>query len=225
MENLLTAVVPVRAGSRRIKNKNISPFNNTTLLEHKINVLKKIKKVDRIIVTSDSDYMLDLALSHGVYTHKRKPEYCDEVSKSFGEMVKVLCSEIEGENIMWSTCTSPLVYPELYDLAITTYFEKLNEGYDSLISVEMLKKFIWDENAPINYELGVKQVPSQQLPNLYNVTNGILISPRVKMIEWSYTYGKNPYKFLVDKLAAVDIDDEFDLVQAQLLIEKFNNKF
>lgn len=225
MENLITAVIPVRAGSRRIKNKNLSPFNNTTLLEHKIKTLQKVKEVDRIVVTSDSEYMLEIAQGYGVDIHKRAPEYCDEMSRTFGEMVRVLCTELEGQHIMWSTCTSPLVYPEIYRNAIYTYLQKINEGFDSLITVEMLKKFIWDDHGPMNYELGEKQVPSQQLPNLYVVTNGILLAPREKTIEWSYTYGRTPYKFMVDKFVSVDIDDEFDLLQAQKLLELYVDRF
>lgn len=211
----ITAIVPVRAGSRRFKNKNIAPFNGTTLLEHKIEMLKRVPEVTNIVVTSDSEYMLGLAKEHGVQIHRRAEEYCDEVSRTFGEMVRVVCSAVEGDHILWAPCTSPLIYPALYSKAISLYFEALKNGYDSLISVELFKRFMWDENAPLNYELGEKQVPSQQLPNLYVVTNGILLSPRAKTIEWAYTYGRNPYKFEIDKFATVDIDDELDLIHAE----------
>ena len=109
--------------------------------------------------------------------------------------------------------------------AINTYFESLRTGYDSLISVEVFKKFMWDEENPLNYELGDKQVPSQLLPNLYIVTNGILLSPRLKAIEWKYTYGKNPYRFEIDKFATVDIDDELDLIQATGWLNEYRDKF
>ena len=54
-----TAVIPVRAGSRRLKNKNISKFANSNLLENKIDILKKVNLIDNIVVSSDSDLMLD----------------------------------------------------------------------------------------------------------------------------------------------------------------------
>ena len=37
-----TAVIPVRAGSRRLKDKNIAKFANSNLLENKIDILKKL---------------------------------------------------------------------------------------------------------------------------------------------------------------------------------------
>ena len=58
----LIAVVPVRAGSQRVKDKNIKPFANSNLLTLKLQTLKNVANIDRIIVNSDSDDMLDIAL-------------------------------------------------------------------------------------------------------------------------------------------------------------------
>lgn len=219
VEKNVTAVIPVREGSRRLKNKNIAPFAGTNLLLNKIEQLKKVPEIKRIIVTSDSDLMLQMAQSVGAQTHKRAPEFCDELTKTFGEVVQHVAESVEGEHILWATCTSPLVFPHQYSEAINKYFEVLDNGYDSLASFEIIKRYLWDENGPINYELGVKHVPSQQLPNLYIVTDGILIAPRKKMIEWSYFHGKNPYKYIVDKRTAVDIDDGLDLVCARAWLD------
>lgn len=223
--NVITAVIPVRAGSRRMKNKNIASFNGTTLLEHKIEVLKRVPEISRIVVSSDSEYMLALAEAHGALTHKRPIEYCDEQTKTFGEVVRFVCSSVEGDHILWTPCTCPLIYPKLYSQAISCYWKVRNDGYDSLMSVEPLKRYLWDETGPINYELGLKHVPSQQLPNLYIVTNGILLAPREKMIEWAYFFGPHPYKFVLDKLTSVDIDDELDLIHAQAWFERNRDKF
>lgn len=221
----ITAVIPVREGSRRMKNKNIAPFNGTTLLEHKIEVLKKVPEVSDIVVTSDSEYMLQLAVRHDVAIHRRPVEYCDEVSRSFGEMVKYVCSQIEGDHILWAPCTAPLITPELFSEAIAKYFEALDQGYDSLVSVELFKRFLWNEEAPVNYELGVKQVPSQQLPNLYVITAGIHLAPMQKVLNWSYVYGPHPYKMEIDKFSAIDIDDELDFIQAEAWLKwKKNNE-
>jgi len=224
--NDITAIIPVRKGSRRLKNKNISQFGNTNLLIRKIRQLKKIKELNRIIVSSDCDKMLGMAKDEGVFTHKRTPEYCDEKTKTFGEVVKHICENVEGKHILWATCTSPLVIPKNYSQAIKTYFEKLGE-FDSLMSVEPFKRYIWNESGPLNYELGVKHVPSQELEQLYFVTDGILIAPRLKMIEWNYFHGPNPYKFIIDKIHCVDIDDELDLEDAKArlkLLKKYGEE-
>ena len=41
----ITAVVPVREGSRRLKNKNVAPFAGTNLLINKLNQLKQVKEI------------------------------------------------------------------------------------------------------------------------------------------------------------------------------------
>ena len=215
----ITAIIPVRAGSRRLKNKNIAPFAGTNLLVHKIEQLKKVPAVTRIVVSSDSDLMLEMASRAGADTHKRAPEFCDEKSKTFGEVVRHICESVDGDDILWATCTSPLVTPALYAKAIDEYYPALENGFDSLVSFEVIKRYLWDDNGPVNYELGLKHVPSQQLPNLYIVTDGILLAPREKMIEWSYFHGRNPYRFIVDKRSGCDIDDGLDLATARAWLD------
>lgn len=216
---MYTAIIPVRKGSRRLKNKNIAPFSNSTLLEYKIKQLKKVSSIDNIVVSSDCDYMLDLSSKLGVAIHKRADEYCDEKSQPFGEVVAHICSNISGENIVWATCTSPLVEPNDYKHAIETYQVKKSEGYDSLMSVEEFHRYIWTDEGPLNYELGIKHVPSQELPALYRVTDGILIAPREKMIEWKYFHGSNPYMHIMDKRSSIDIDDPLDMACAKAWLD------
>jgi len=219
----LTAVIPVRAGSRRLKNKNIAPFAGTTLLQYKIRQLQRLSAVDEIVVSSDSDIMLDLASSEGAKTHKRSLEYCDEKTRVFGEVVAHVCSNVDAEDILWATCTSPLVEPETYLRAISMYYSDVPAKGDSLVSFEMIKRYLWDEKGPLNYELGVKHVPSQQLPPLYIVTDGVLIAPRKKMIEWKYFHGPNPVRFVIDKKSAVDIDDGLDLACARAWLDTYED--
>ena len=216
----ITAIVPVRAGSRRLKNKNISPFAGVNLLLFKLNQLKKVKLIDKIIVSSDSDKMLKFAKDMGVGIHKRGLKYCDEVSTTFGDAVRHIAESVDGDHILWAPCTAPLVFPKTYKKAIETYRKIIDEGtYDSLMSVESFKRYMWDDNGPMNYELGLKHVPSQQLKEYYFVSDGILMAPREKMIEWSYFHGTNPYKFVLDKRSSIDIDDRLDLEVARAWLD------
>ena len=215
----ITAIIPVREGSTRLKNKNIAPFAGTNLLINKINQLKRVREINNIVVSSDSDLMLSMAKAQGVNIHKRAPEYCDEKTKTFGEVVSHICSNVTGNNILWATCTAPLVFPKHYAQAIKKYFEALNLGYDSLVSMEMFRRYLWNDDGPLNYELGLKHVPSQKLKPLYFCTDGILIAPRIKMIEWNYFHGKNPYRFILDKRTSIDIDDGLDLACARAWLD------
>ena len=208
---MITAIIPVRKGSRRLKNKNISSFAGTTLLEYKIDQLKAADSVSNIVVSSDCEVMLEIASNKGVKTHKRADIYCDEKTKSFGSVVAHICENVSGTDVLWATCTSPLVEANDYNEAIKTYLMKVPSEYDSLMSVEPFQRYLWDEDGPLNYKLGTEHVPSQELPILYRVTDGILIAPRLEMIKWQYFHGPNPYKLVMSKRSSVDIDDVFDL--------------
>ena len=141
----ITAVIPVREGSRRLKNKNVAPFAGTNLLINKINQLKQVKEISDIVVSSDSETMLAMAYSQGVKIHRRALEFCDEKSKTFGEVVSHICENVSGDDILWATCTAPLVFPKHYSEAIQLYYKAIEEGYDSLVSMESFKRYLWDE--------------------------------------------------------------------------------
>jgi len=214
----VTALIPVRADSKRLKDKNISPFEGTNLLLYKIEQLKCVPLIDSIVVSSDSAVMLDMAKGAGVYVQKRPPEYCDEKTKSFGEVVEWVVSNLDGEHIVWATCTSPLTGSDIYQAALVKYFEVLG-AYDSLVTFTDFKHFLWDDNGPVNYRFGREFVPSTELPNLYVKTCGISIAPRDKMIEWKFDHGQNPFKYMLDKRSSVDIDDIYDLACAKAWLD------
>lgn len=81
----ITAVIPVREGSTRLKNKNVAPFAGTNLLINKINQLKEVKEISRIVVSSDSDMMLAMAKERGVMTHKRLQSIAMKKRKALGK--------------------------------------------------------------------------------------------------------------------------------------------
>lgn len=214
---IFTAVIPVRGGSKRIKDKNIQSFGDSNLLVHKIHQLKKVSNLTSIVVATDSDVMASMALAEEVDVY-RIPVAYTEGEKSFGEMVAHVAEHMPGDHIVWCQATSPLVTPEIYQNAIETYEKNLGE-YDSLASVEVMQKHIWDDNGPVNYERGSKHPRSQDLPKWYFVT-GVFIAPKEKMIEWSHNIGPNPYKYPLGKIYCVDIDDEIDLDIARALHDR-----
>lgn len=59
-------IIPARSGSKGIKNKNIFPFLNNPLIYYTIEFAKKILPVERILVSSDSEDILDYSKSLGI---------------------------------------------------------------------------------------------------------------------------------------------------------------
>ena len=50
---MIVAIIPARGGSKRIKNKNIINISGKPMIHHTIQILKKTKIFDKIIVTTD----------------------------------------------------------------------------------------------------------------------------------------------------------------------------
>ena len=224
MKETYTAIIPVREGSQRLKNKNILPFGESNLLIHKIRQLKQVSSIDSIVVSSDSDIMLEMADKEGVKTHKRALEYSDDKTRSFNEVVENVVLGAEGDHILWTPCVCPMLDSINFENAIKTYKNEVvsNDYYDSLISVKLVKEYFWDEEKPLNYTME-HHVISQQLPNWYSVTNGLYMAPRQLMLERKYFCGYTPFLFEVNKIAAIDIDDEYDLEMARA-IYNYQNK-
>lgn len=217
MMNKFTAVIPVRESSGRLKNKDCLPFAGTNLLTHKIRQLKEIPELD-IIVSTDSEKLASIAKKENVTVMNRPGKYALE-NNLFGDFVKYVCENIESEHILWACVTSPLVSVPRYAEAMRLYEEKLQAGYDSLVSVQKLQRYLMDENGALNFRPGNSFKSEEQLPKLYIFTNGISIAPRESMIRWKYTSGDMPYMMVLDKRESIDICDEFDYECAKKFLD------
>ena len=135
----LTAIIPVREGSQRVKNKNIKPFAGSTLLDIKIEILKRVVGLDEIVVTSDSLVMLDMAKKHNVTTHLRDEYYAsNEVNNS--DFMENLANIVDTEYIMYSPCTSPLLSSE----TISDLVDRFRNGkMKSICTVTSQKHHMW----------------------------------------------------------------------------------
>lgn len=204
-----TAVIPVRESQGTVlKNKDRLPFAGTNLLVHKINQLKQVPNID-IVVSTDSQELGEIAKHEGIKVLDRPSQFSIE-NNLFGDMVKDICERLDSEQIIWACVTSPLVSSERYINAIKVYEEKIEVGYDSLVTVQKMQRYLMDKNGALNFRTGNGMKSIDQLPELYIFTNGISIAPREQMIKWKYTCGDMPYMLVLDKIESIDICDEFD---------------
>ena len=56
----ITAVIPIRSGSQRVKDKNLRRFGDTTLMELKIKKLLQVPELDSIIVNTNSEEAISI---------------------------------------------------------------------------------------------------------------------------------------------------------------------
>ena len=209
----ITAVIPVRLGSTRCKNKNIRQFGNTNLLEKKINILKKIKKISKILVSSNCDEMLKLAKDMGVDTFKRDEKYCTE-NCSGSDVFTELAKEVSTKYILYTHCVTPFVKLEDYNKTIDIFFEKKDIS-KSLITVKDLKEFIWDDDKPINYKLD-NAPPSQYLPNYYVPNFGIVLVEKELVFKYRNIIIPPTEMYKLDYINSIDIDLPYEFIQSEL---------
>ena len=106
MNKMFTAVIPVKQNSSRLPGKNIKPFGDENLLSRKIRQVKDSGVADRIIVSSDSLEMLDLAKDMGVEAILRPSDLADE-SRPLSDFFDYISEIVTEGHLMWACATSP----------------------------------------------------------------------------------------------------------------------
>ena len=218
MSKVIKAVIPVRAGSQRVKNKNIREFAGSSILEIKIKQLLNVKEIDEVIVNSESEEMLELAKSLGASTYKRDAYYASS-TVPINEVYKNIGETTQADIIVYANATNPLLKTESVSNAIIAFENKDNQ-YDTLNSAHLIKEFMWLDGKPINYDL--ENMPkSQNLPNIYALNFALNIFERQYAIDNASIVGKHPLLFELDAFEATDIDNEIDFEFAEIMYKKY----
>ncbi len=76
---MILAVIPARKGSKRIKNKNIKKFLGKPIITYSLNQAEKSKIFDHVIVSTDSEKILNYAKKKGAkHSFKRRSDLSDD---------------------------------------------------------------------------------------------------------------------------------------------------
>lgn len=220
----VTAVIVARKGSRRIPRKSLSLVGSEPLLVRKIRQLKDCNRISRVVVGSDCDEMLEIALGLGVEAVRRPDYFCDESRCSANEMIRNMMELVKTDFVVWAHCTNPLISAETYDHAIRLYFEKCKEGFDSLVSVIPLQEHLWSDGKPLNFNpYGDRHPLASELDKIYMQDGGIFIQSHQDFFEKKYFYGQRPYLFEISSEEICDINSPRDLLIADLIIREKAN--
>ena len=107
-------LIPARKGSKRIKDKNIKLFNGKPLISYTIEVIKKTKIFDKIIVSTDCDKIAKIARFYGAETPFRRPSYLSNSKATDIDVLKHFISflkknKISTNYICYAYATNPLL--------------------------------------------------------------------------------------------------------------------
>jgi CMP-N-acetylneuraminic acid synthetase len=213
----ITAVIPIRKGSQRVKNKNLRVFNKKNLLIYKIEKLKKLKHINKIIINTDSDEAINIAKDLNVDFWKRD-KYFASSECSNSEFWSYIAETTKSDYIMFTNCTSPLVKIETYNKVLEK-FNKIKDKNDSLNTVTEEKNFLYLDNKGLNFD--PKKTPnSQNLPDIVKLNFAINILSTKLMYLKKSVIGDKPYFFRLDQVEGFDIDTPFDFEFAEYLHKK-----
>lgn len=220
----ITAIIPVRKGSKRCIRKNSREFgHNSSLLKEKILTLKKVNGLDGIIVTSDCDDMLRLAKELGVLVDKRPAIYAaDNKACPASSFFRYLATICPTGTLMHAPCTSPFVSVDTYEQAIKKWKEKSSQ-YDSINSVSECLEFLWNQGKPLNYD--AESPPnSQDLPDIQKLNFGFNIIAKSTCLRRSNVVGIHPMFVHLSEIESQDIDTQLQFDMCNYLQKSITTK-
>ena len=213
----ISAVITVRKNSQRVKNKNFKRFAGKNLLIHKIEVLKKIKEIDNIIINTDSDKAIKIAKNLKVNFFKREPYFASSKCPN-SEFWANVAKNTNSKYIMFTHCTDPHVKKSTYQNFLKT-FKKLKHKYDSFNSVSEVKEFLINKNKPINFNFS-KAPNSQDLPDIIKLNFAISILTTKLMYKKKSLVGNKPYFIKLNNIEGFDINTPLEFKFAEYMFKK-----
>lgn len=114
MKEKILVIIPARAGSKRIPNKNIKKFLGKPLIAYTIKQALSLRFVDRVIVDTDSPKIAKIAKQYGAKVPWLRPAYLTRDNSQFVYSVLNVLKRFKKEedyvptHIMILQATSPL---------------------------------------------------------------------------------------------------------------------
>ena len=223
------AIIPARGGSKRLPRKNILDLSGRPMISWSIDAGLKSKYIDKVVVSSDDDEILDIAKKFKAETVKRPGKLASDIATS-NDVVKHTLENIEEHDyIVLLQPTSPLRNYKHIDEAIKLLEKKSADAIISVCKTDhtplwsntlqedgSLESFIKDE---------VIDKRSQDLKDYYRLNGAIYICKRDNFLkEETLFLRENIYAYIMDKESSIDIDEEIDLTIANVLASAIVDK-
>ncbi len=217
-------IIPIRFGSKSIKNKNIIDVKGKPLSYYAISEAIKSKVFSRIILSSDSKYYLKIfkkIFKNKLVYHLRSKKNSQNTSTSESVIIEVMNKyNLKGNNCFLVQSTSPLVKKIDFIMA-NQYFNK--HKLDSLFTGFKKKIFIWryikNRLYPLNYNFRKRQ--RRQKTSLEIFENGAFYIFNIKKFlkKKNRLFGKIGC-YVMPEERSIEIDEKNDLKKLNRLIEK-----
>ena len=221
----ITAFIFARGGSQGIKKKNLQKIGNKTLLEHSISTAMKVKRVSKVIVSTDNKEIAKVALNAGALVPFIRPANLatNKASewKAWQHAIHQMNSLGEKIDIFLSVpTTSPLRNIE----DINNCLDKLESGNaDIVITVKKSDRSPYfnmvtlDEHSNARLVINSEYYRRQDAPQVYDITTVAYAARADFILQSSNIFEGNVLTSLVPPERAIDIDTQYDLELARLI--------
>lgn len=226
----MLAIIPARGGSKGLPGKNTKLLCGSPLIEYTIKAALKSKQITKVLVSTDSKEIADIALEAGAEVPFLRPvELATDDALAIDNYIYTcdrMMTEGNGdiENFVVLQPTSPLRTTEDIDSAVNLFFA---QNADSVISVtENEHPIYWsmviDDSGRARHFFEHKNKLSnrQELIKTY-IPNGAIYVFNYKFLKKESTYySDNTFAYTMPKERSIDIDDSFDFKLAEFLMER-----
>ena len=223
----ILAVVPARGGSKEIVKKNLIKIKDVSLIGHAAKTIDRLPWIDRAVISSDDNGMLQEGILHGLSDIGKRP---DELSGDSSNAIDVWRHALLESEKIWETrfdCTvlleptSPLRKPTDVEAVVN---KLIVGGYDSVVTVtetdsksHPLKQLVTIDDKVTHYESkGADIVMRQQLDPVYHRNGVAYAMMRDSLLSDDRILGDNASAIIV-KGWVINIDTIWDVRYAEWL--------
>lgn len=226
----LTAIIPVRGGSKRLPGKNTRKIGKYSLLERAIKLAQGCDRIDRILVSTDDQDMYARAQAYGVAAPTLRPAELAGDNATTVSVVEHLIgqADISDGYLLLLQASSPL--RTINDLnALLDQFDSDAEA-DAIVSLcdhtgahpEKLQQIV---DGHVESYMGVdSHRPAQGLQKVYALNGAFyLVDKRVFLREKSFIPARTiSYHMPFERSVNLDTQADWDILQAMLAAGYWN---
>ncbi|WP_407282805.1 acylneuraminate cytidylyltransferase family protein [Methanolobus sp. WCC1] len=232
---MVIAIIPARGGSKGVPKKNLRDLEGYPLIAYSIAACTLSEKIDRVIVSTDSQEIADVSRSFGAEVPFMRPaEISGDKSTDIEFMLHAISwfKENEGfvpEHIAHVRPTTPLRDPALIDAAIdkilsskdATSLRSVHELRESPyklfgINGDFLEGLYPDDPRPEYYNL-----PRQTFPPVYQPNGYIDVVKSKTILEMNKLHGHQMLSFITPDVGEVDNLEDFDYIEYILQTKEY----
>ncbi len=219
----ILAFIPARAGSKRIIGKNKKELNGKPLFTYSVDIAKKSKYIDDILVSTDSEEILELAHKLGCKKNGLRPK---ELSGDHARIVDAILYEVKENKlddydaVVLLQPTFPIRTVEMLEGAIEEYMKE-ETSLITVVKAEEQPLFMRTiQDGKLEKILKVtSDVRSQDFPMVYKIIGCIYIN-NLHTLTTNSVLNENEVPYIINKKYDIDIDTIEDFYRAEREIKK-----